>query len=652
MISEKTVQEILETAKVEEVIGEFVTLKRRGANLLGNCPFHNEKTPSFNVNPVRNIYKCFGCGKAGNAVQFLMEHESLAFPDALRWLANKYGIEIAENLPSAAFLAEKQAQESLLVVNEFARDFYQKQLFQTDKGKSIGLNYFKERGFREETIQKFGLGFASELKDNFTLAALNASHKIDLLKKLGLTTAYDQDFFRNRVMFTIHGLVGKPIAFAGRIMVKDEKAPKYINSPETEVYTKSKVLYGLFFAKKSIQQQDDCLLVEGYTDVISLHQGGVENVVASSGTSLTTDQIRLVKRYTKNIKILYDGDVAGTKAALRGLDMILEEDMNVKIVQFPKGEDPDSYMRKVGSELFKDFVNINAVDFIFFKINLLRSEIGDDPLKKINLIKEIVTSISKIPDAIKRAVYTKECSTQLQVEERILIAEINKILVTGLEKKQYKRSAAGLAPSDEPPENFAAEGETPPITQKNETVISNSGNEFQERDLLRILITFGSQILDNQQSTTVSEFIFQHIKDVLEDFDNKLYGEMAREYYEMTQQRQSPEMSYFTNHHRKEVMQAAIDLTESPYEYSRNWEAMWHIGLFQKSPELNFVEDTKQAIQSFKYKKICELCDKNKEKLKNLSSNTDALEIEKILRVQMKLQAMRTELGKEKGRVI
>ncbi len=440
MIKEKTVQEIFETARVEDVIQDYVSLKRRGVNLIGLCPFHNEKTPSFTVSPAKNIYKCFGCGKGGNAVQFLMEHEQFTYPEALRHLAAKYGIEIEEEEVSSEERLEQQRADSLFLVNEFAMNYYQEQLFETDLGKSIGLNYFKERGFREETIKKFGLGYAPEGKDKFTLAAVNASYNAELLKQLGLTTDYGSDFFRNRVMFTIRNLSGKVVALAGRIMATDVKAPKYINSPETEIYHKSKVLYGAYFAKGPIRKQDECILVEGYTDVISLHQAGIENVVASSGTSLTTGQIHLIKRYTSNVKVLFDGDPAGIKAALRGIDMLLEQDLNVRIVILPEGEDPDSYLKKVGTEAFKDFINgEEAKDFILLKADLLLQEAGNDPIKRAGIIKEIVQSIARVPDPLKRSLFVKECSRLFEVDENILINETNKAVAGHMKRREQER---------------------------------------------------------------------------------------------------------------------------------------------------------------------------------------------------------------------
>ena len=356
MISQKSIQEVQDAAKIEEVVGDFVDLRRRGVNLAGLCPFHHEKTPSFYVSPAKNIFKCFGCARGGTPVHFIMEHENIAFPDAIRYLARKYRIELEETANDSAALQEQQVLESFYLINQYAQEFFSAQMLTTDLGKSVCLSYFKHRGFDDATIAKFGLGFAPSDRDHFTREAVAKGYNIELLRKLGLTSALDNDFFRNRAMFPIHNLSGKVIAFAGRIMHKDPRAPKYINSPETDIYLKSKVLYGAFFAKKAIRQLDECFLVEGYTDVISLHRHGIENVVASSGTSLTSDQVKLIKRFSSKLTILYDGDAAGIRAALRGLDMALEEDLNVRVVLLPDGEDPDSYIQKVGKERFLQFV--------------------------------------------------------------------------------------------------------------------------------------------------------------------------------------------------------------------------------------------------------------------------------------------------------
>ncbi|MEM8909945.1 MAG: DNA primase, partial [Bacteroidota bacterium] len=438
--------------------------------------------------------------------------------------------------------AEQLLLDSLYIINEYARDYYREQLFQTDKGKSVGLRYFKDRGFREETIQKFGLGFAPEQKDAFTLRAVNVGYKLDLLKQLGLTSKFGADFFRNRVMFAIHNLSGKVIGFGGRIMVKNAKAPKYINSPETEIYNKSKVLYGAYFAKKAIRQQDECILVEGYTDVISLHQAGIENVVASSGTSLTVDQIRLVKRYTPNMKILYDGDPAGVKAALRGLDLVLEQDMNVKVVLLPEGEDPDSYLQQVGASAFKNYIEKEANDFILFKTKLLMEEAATDPVKKAAMIKELVKSIARIPDPLKRSVYIKQCASTVGVEEQLLVNEANKMVSGFIRKQQQERELQerrAQRTGDRPPEDAGFPGvqNAPPPELEAELAPPKekklSASEYQEKDLIRILITLGGKIYDEKEQISVAAFVLSNIEDVLHDFDNKLYERIARECLEM-----------------------------------------------------------------------------------------------------------------------
>ncbi|OYT12656.1 MAG: DNA primase [Bacteroidetes bacterium 4572_114] len=411
MISKETIQEIFEAAQIDEVVGEFVSLKKRGVNLLGLCPFHNEKTPSFTVSPKKGIYKCFGCGKGGNSVQFLMDHEQFTYPEALKYLAKKYNIEIEEKEQTPEEIKLLNEKESLFHVTDFAAKYFASNIFDSEQGRAIGLSYFKERGFREDTIKKFQLGYAIDAWDNFTAHAIKMGYNIDYLEKTGLTIVKGKktyDRFRGRVIFPIQNLSGRVLGFGGRTLSSDPKSPKYVNSPESDIYHKSKVLYGINLAKNSIITNDNCFLVEGYTDVISMHMAGVENVVSSSGTSLTTDQIRLISRYTKNITILYDGDEAGIKASFRGIDMILEQGMDVKIVLFPEGEDPDSFARSHRSSEVHDFIKDKAHNFIFFKTNLLIKDAEHDPVKKAGLIKEIVGTIALIPDQIIRSVYVKE----------------------------------------------------------------------------------------------------------------------------------------------------------------------------------------------------------------------------------------------------
>ncbi|HMP31794.1 MAG TPA: DNA primase, partial [Saprospiraceae bacterium] len=426
MIPNKTVDEILSTARVEDVIEDFVTLKRRGVNMMGLCPFHDEKSPSFVVSPTKGLYKCFGCGKSGTAVGFIMEHENLTYPEALRYLANKYNITIEEIEISDTERAAKQLSESLFIINEYAAQHFNQNLTQTEEGRAVGLSYFKERGFLDKTIQQWQLGFALKDGKAFTHQAKAKQYNIENLKLLGLTTQNDNDFFRERVIFPIHNLSGKIIAFAGRIMTNIKTQPKYINSPESEIYNKRKNLFGLFFAKGEIRKQDECILVEGYTDVMTFYQGGIENVVASSGTSLTEEQIRLIHRFTKNITIIYDGDNAGIKAALRGLDLVLKEDMNVRLVLLPDGDDPDSFFKRNGIEKTKKYLEQNKKDFIAFKTDLLLEENGKDPIKRAEILRDLANTVALVPDAIKRLTYIRELSNKLEIDEKVLSSEVEK----------------------------------------------------------------------------------------------------------------------------------------------------------------------------------------------------------------------------------
>jgi len=644
----------MEIAKIEDVVGEFVNLKRRGVNMIGNCPFHNEKTPSFTVSPTKNIYKCFGCGNAGNPVKFIMEHENQTYPEALRYLAGKYGIEIEEIQLSAEAIAEKQQMDSLYIINEFAKAFYQKNLMETDFGKSVGLSYFKSRGYNEETIKKFGLGIALQQKDALTLEAQQKGYSIDMMKKLGLTSQYGRDFFRDRVMFTIHSMTGKPIAFAGRILQKDVKAPKYVNSPETEIYYKSKVLYGAYFAKKSIRKLDECIMVEGYTDVISLHQAGIENVVASSGTSLTVEQIRLIKRFTPNMKILYDGDAAGTKAALRGLDLVLEQDMNVKVVMLPDGEDPDSYVKAVGVTAMQEYMTSQAKDFILFKAGLLLGDAENDPVKKTAVIKDIVGSIAKIPDPIKRQLYIKQVSSLMGVTEEVLTAEVNNSIRGIISKrKQEKRleqirlDRQGGGITQGPPPGQGAPFPDVEIPTDAAPPKAAKGHEFQEKDIARILVTLAEQNIE-EENMTVGEFIMSNIDDTIDAFDSKIYQRLVQSCMERMKQKKKLDQAFFLNHPDGEIQKFAISVIQPEHEMSTNWEEKHEIFLRQKAPDLNFDKDSKSSILRFKLKKIDRLCKENQARLKE----ADPKKMMKLLKLQMRLTDMRNSLAAELRTVV
>ncbi|TVZ58788.1 DNA primase [Flavobacteriaceae bacterium MAR_2010_105] len=459
MISKSTIEQVFETARVEEVIGDFVQLKKSGSNFKGLSPFSDERTPSFMVSPVKQIWKDFSSGKGGNAVTFLMEHEHFTYPEAIKYLAKKYNIEIEETEQSDEQKEEANERESLYFVNEFASDYFQKNLFKTDQGQAVGLSYFKERGFTNETIKRFNLGYSLEEWQAFTDEALKKGYQLDYLEKTGLTIVKEDrkfDRFKGRVMFPIHSMSGRVLGFGGRILGNDKKAAKYLNSPESEVYHKSKILYGLYYAKQSISKEDNCYLVEGYTDVIQFHQTGIKNVVASSGTALTPEQIRLVNRLTKNITVLFDGDAAGMRASIRGIDLILEQGMNVKVCSFPEGEDPDSFAKQNTLEELTIYLEDNAKDFIQFKASLLMLDAKNDPIKKAETIRDIVNSISKIPDQIKREIYIQECSRIMDISENVLfstLAQINKKEVQDANTKFKTEQKAFQVIKDEQPKH-------------------------------------------------------------------------------------------------------------------------------------------------------------------------------------------------------
>ena len=463
MIDQATIDKIMSAAQIVDVVSEFVTLRKRGVNYVGLCPFHNEKTPSFSVSPAKGLCKCFSCGKGGNVVHFIMEHEQLSYHDALMWLARKYHIEVKERELTDEEKHAQSVRESMFVVNDFARGYFQDVLRNHPEGRAVGMAYFRQRGFRDDIIAKFQLGYCLNQHDAFAREATQRGYKAEYLTRTGLCYTRDdgtlRDRFRGRVIFPVHTLSGKVVAFGGRVLKTDAKTAKYVNSPESEIYHKSNELYGIYFAKQAIVRQDRCFLVEGYTDVISMHQSGIENVVASSGTSLTQGQIRLIHRFTNNITVLYDGDMAGIKASLRGIDMLLEEGMNIKVVLLPDGDDPDSFARKHNATDYQQYINSHEVDFIRFKTNLLLDDAGTDPIKRAGLISDIVRSIAVIPDAIVRSVYVKECSQLLQVDEKLLLAEINKLKEAQAEKEYKARQNAQAQPAQPAPD--APAGETP-----------------------------------------------------------------------------------------------------------------------------------------------------------------------------------------------
>lgn len=647
MISRDTIDTILSTIRIEEVIGDFVTLRRRGVNLIGLCPFHNEKTPSFTVSPSKGIYKCFGCGKAGNGVGFIMEHEHFSFPEALRYLANKYQIEIEEEVQTAEMQEQVSEREALFNLNQFALAFFEKTLHTAEEGKAIGLSYLKERGIREDIIRKFRLGYSPSTWDAFTAYAREHGYSLDLLLKSGLTLQKDDrayDRFHSRVIFPIQGISGKVIGFGGRILISEKNRPKYVNSPESEIYNKSKSLYGIYFARNAIASKNNCYLVEGYTDVISLHQAGIENVVASSGTSLTHDQIRMILRFTKQVTILYDGDPAGIKASFRGIDMIVEEGMDVKIVLFPDGEDPDSYARNHHPSEVESFITAHADNFILFKTKLLLDETKGDPIKKANLIKEIVHTISLIPDGISRALYIKECSALLNVSEQILMNEIRKILRNKIKKQ---------LPEVEKPEDIGWMADV--ISPSQEELDLNS-DIYQERELIRQLLLYGQEeitLLRTDEEgkeelflVRVADFIVIDIlRDEL-DFENLLYRKIFAEFVEAHGRNEVPDNKYFKLHSDPEIAHATIDLMVSPYELSENWEK--NNILVDDEPK-HIKELVISAMLSFKAKKLDKIITVKQKQIREI---TDPGEVELLLAELRNLKESNIQINKELGRII
>ena len=572
MIDRSTIERILETAKIEEVVSDFVALRKRGVNFIGLCPFHDEKTPSFTVSPAKNICKCFGCGKGGTPVHFIMEHEQLSYPDALRWLAKKYHIEIKEREMSDEERAMESLRESLFVINQYAHKYFIDNLHGTEEGKAIGLQYFLHRGINEETIRKFGLGYSLEKRDALSRKAAADGYNPAYLDKTGLCFTTDDgrqlDRFWGRVMFPVHTVSGKVVAFGGRLLNSNPKAGKYINSPESEIYHKSNHLYGIYFAKQAIIQKDCCIMVEGYLDVISLHQLGIKNVVASSGTSLTIEQIRLVHRFTNNMLLLYDGDKAGIKASLRGIDMLLREGLNIKVALLPDGEDPDSYAQSHSTEEVETFLRENQVDFITFKTNLLLDEAGSDPIKRAALIGDIVKSIAAIPNDILRSEYTKQCSEMLQSKEQVLVSEIAKIRRQSAEE-QYKQQTreAKSTPTEEEEQSSAS-----PFFEEDNTIYN------KERAIIQFILRHGEKQLlvpENAESdtpafteTVISNIHYSIVGDGIQ-FSHPLYKKIFEEAATHSEEQGFVAEKYFLAHPDAEISRLTAELCNDRYMLSK-----------------------------------------------------------------------------------
>ncbi len=662
MIPKDTVDKIYDSIDIVEVLGDFVELKKKGRNMWACCPFHNEKTPSFSVAPEKGIYKCFGCGVAGDSVKFVMEHEGMSYVEALRYLAGKYNIEIVEVEASPEQQQQKSEKDNLYIVLDYAKAYYRNNLENNPMGQAIGKSYFRERGFTENTIEAFDLGYSMDEWDGLSKKAQKDHHNIETLEKAGLLRRKEDrvyDYFRGRVIFPIHNLSGKVIAFGARILTNDKSQPKYLNSPETEVYKKSKVLYGIYQAKNAIRQQDNCYLVEGYTDVISLYQAGVQNVVGSSGTSLTEGQVRLVNRFTKNITVLYDGDSAGLKASMRGVDIILSEGMDVHAVSFPEGEDPDSYVRKIGSSAFQKYLEENRQDFISFKVSVYLAEAGNDPVKKAEAISEIVESIAKVPDGIRQAVFIQQCANLLGVSEDVLNRELDKKLNRNIqqERKRQERearraqnkptqpSSQGLPP-DLPPEDIyvpipdeylAQEAGLPPVVDH-----GNKSTHKSEWETIRFLIHYGAIELDD--GSFLGQFLLQEIAEV--EFKDARLAQIVSVYREKLEEGVMAEPKHFLQSPDEETKQVIVEMLADVEDLSEGWEQR-EIYVSDESKDLS--KALVNGVLRLKWRKVRQMLKDNQPKL--LEAKTPEETMEAIQEYQQ-LKQMEAELAKMLGIVV
>jgi len=600
VISPSSIQEVLNRADIVEVVEQFVRLKKRGANYIANCPFHNEKSPSFSVSASKGIFKCFGCGKGGNVVNFVQEHEKITYPEAIRWLADFYKIALEETRRSDEQIQQQQVEESLRVLNEFATNWFEQTLNDTEEGRNIGLSYFRQRGFRKEIMEKFRLGYCPEEGTTFAKEAISKGYPKELLEKSGLAKNRNGQYFdtyRGRVIFPIQSMTGRVLGFGARILKTNEKSPKYINSPENELYVKSRVLYGLYQSRQAMGKADECYLVEGYTDVISLHQGGVENVVASSGTSLTEDQLRVIGRTTKNLTILYDGDAAGIKAAMRGMDMALSQSFNVQLALLPEGEDPDSFIQKSGAAGFHEYIAVHKKDIIGFRMEVGMKEAAGDPVRKSKLVNEIAESISRINKAEDFALqdhYIREASRLLSVDETGLVNLVNKYIRDRIDtERRHQQSGEREAV------HVAAPATEQRVTAEETTRAGKETEENQEWQLIRVLIEYGQRAMEG--FAHVAELIYQRIDPEMLDVP------MVREWYSryfdyVTEHQQLPPMGYFTNNEDDDVRSRAANLLQRREDISHNWKEKY--GIESLHGEHNYINDVESTLCYFELKKV------------------------------------------------
>ena len=645
MISQNTIQQIQSRIDIIDIVGAFVKLKKRGTNYLGICPFHNERTPSFTVSPAKEIYKCFGCGKSGNSIGFLMELEKFSYVEALRWLANKYNVEIEETEMSPEHKLLQSNADSLFIINSFAQQFFSDYLFNTDEGRDIGLSYLKERGFREDIIKKFQIGFNPGGRDRFSTAALNAQYNIDLLQKSGLVAIRDNkpaDNYRSRIIFPIHNQTGKIMGFGARILKTNDKAPKYINTPENEIYVKSKILYGSYFARQAIDKADECLLVEGYTDVVSLHQAGIENVVASGGTSLTQDQLRLIKKYTNNLTIIYDGDSAGIKAALRGMDLALEESLNVRLALIPDKEDPDSYVNKVGAAAFNEFIIANKKDFVLFQLNVSLKDAGTDSVKKsalVNQVAETISKINKAEDFTRQQDYIKQCAELLKIEEGGLHALVNKFIRDRITKDENKQSRDDA--------NDAFNKSQSPADIEDDALVLLNKDEEHEKAMVRSLLEFGLKEWDN--NLRVAEHIFAEIdNNQLEDLiDNKNLIALVKTYKSWYDAGLEPTSKTFLYHEDLAMSTLVVNVMDYNTDISPNWKEFYQ-GKIATREEL-YKEEVFSTVNYLKLRKTKRMMDENQREMEKEHTIEEQL---MLLQIHQHLKQIEIDLTRALGTVI
>jgi DNA primase len=636
VISKESIEEVKSRLDIIDVVSDFISLKRSGQNYKALSPFSNEKTPSFYVVPAKGIFKDFSSGKGGDAITFVMEHESMSYLEAIRYLAKKYGVDLKEDTHVDLDQVSQSERESLYIVMNFAKEHYKDLLFNSDEGKSIGLSYFRERGFNDRTIEKFDLGYSLNEWDNLFKTAVGKGHREEILEKAGLLIKKDEhkkyDRFRGRVVFPVHNLSGKIIAFGARILTKEKDQPKYINSPETEIYHKSNVLYGLFQSRNAIRKEEFCYLVEGYTDVLSLYQADIENVVASSGTALTEEQIKLMRRFTENVTVLYDGDAAGIKAALRGIDLVLKGGLNVRIVLLPDGEDPDSFSKKMGSTDLKKYLVDHTQDFISFKIGLYSKEASHDPIKKAEAIREIITSIGIIPDAIKRSVYIQETCQLLKISEAVLFTELNKILIQDRDKKTQEKARNEVKESVEPVADIA---------EISKTDILNLV-QMQEREAIRLLLNYAESSYEDQR---LIDFMLTELDDM--EFTNPVFNEIYQMFRDGAERNEAVDTLYFMEHGTEQVKRMVADLTTSRYETSKSWSEKYHILVPQEKEVLHDLAYTN--VLRLKFRLIQKLMEENLVQMKQAANESD---MENYFTIHEQLKGAEKEIAETLGIVI